>query len=62
MELAAILTLINIGLACWNIWKEVRPRRTPQPRHPLEDPLRDIAHAIRGQATPPPLDVRGRSF
>ena len=47
MELAAILTVINIGLALYNVWKEWRGRRAPKP-HPLDDPLREIAIAIRG--------------
>jgi len=46
MELAAILTLLNIGLALRNIWKEWKARQMPAP-HPLTAALRDIATAIR---------------
>jgi hypothetical protein len=48
MELAAILTLINIGLALRTVWKEWRHRQTP-PAHPLEAALREIAAAVHEQ-------------
>lgn len=46
MELAAILTIINIGLALRNVYKEWHARNRPV-THPLEPALRDIAQAIR---------------
>jgi len=46
MELAAILTVINIGLALRNVWKEWKARQGPTP-HPLEPVLRELVTAIR---------------
>jgi hypothetical protein len=46
MELAAILTLLNIGLALRNVWKEWKARQGPM-AHPLEPVLRDLVTAVR---------------
>jgi hypothetical protein len=44
--LATLLSAINIGMTLRTLWKDRQERRLPKP-HPLDDPLRDIAAAIR---------------
>jgi hypothetical protein len=49
VTLAAVLTLLNIGVALRTLWKEWQARQGKP--HPLDAALRDVALAIRERTT-----------